>query len=51
MPSFILEFCALCASRSGEVRGAVWDEIDLKKRLSLIPASRMKGKRDHRVPP
>jgi integrase len=45
-----LEFTILCASRTGEVIGATWDEIDLKKRLWVVPASRMKSDREHRVP-
>lgn len=45
-----LEFLVLTAARSGEVRGAVWDEINLDSKLWVIPASRMKAKRAHRVP-
>ncbi|WP_259444707.1 tyrosine-type recombinase/integrase [Neotabrizicola shimadae] len=45
-----LEFLALTAARSGEVRGAQWDEIDFEHRLWIIPASRMKMQREHRVP-
>lgn len=45
-----LEFLALTAARSGEVRGAVWSEIDLDKELWTIPAARMKMDREHRVP-
>ncbi|TWJ06835.1 tyrosine-type recombinase/integrase [Altererythrobacter ishigakiensis] len=45
-----LEFLILCASRSGEVRGAKWAEIDLKNRLWTIPAERMKVGREHVVP-
>jgi len=45
-----LEFAALTAARSGEVRGAMWDEIDLDKGLWVVPASRMKMNREHRVP-
>ena len=45
-----LEFAALAASRSGEVRGALWSEIDLDKGLWVIPAARMKMDREHRVP-
>lgn len=45
-----LEFLVLTASRSGEVRQAVWDEVDLDMALWVIPASRMKAKRAHRVP-
>lgn len=45
-----LEFAILCASRSGEVRGVTWEEIDLKKGVWTIPASRMKAGKEHRVP-
>ncbi|MEV8468643.1 integrase arm-type DNA-binding domain-containing protein [Fluviibacterium sp. DFM31] len=45
-----LEFAALTASRSKEVRCASWDEIDLKAELWTIPAARMKMDREHRVP-
>jgi len=50
MGSRALEFLALTAARSGEVRGATWDEIDLDNALWVIPASRMKMDREHRVP-
>jgi integrase len=45
-----LEFTILTASRSGEVRGARWDEVDLKEAVWVIPADRMKSNRAHRVP-
>lgn len=45
-----LEFAALTAARSGEVRGANWSEIDLDAALWVIPAQRMKMGREHRVP-
>jgi integrase len=45
-----LEFLALTAARSGEVRGAEWSEIDLDAALWVIPAARMKMGREHRVP-
>lgn len=45
-----LEFAILTAARSGEVRGATWDEIDLKAKLWTIPAARMKANKTHRVP-
>ena len=45
-----LEFVILTAARSGEVRGARWSEIDLDKGLWIVPADRMKAKREHRVP-
>lgn len=44
------EFLVLTAARSGEVREARWDEMDLKARVWEIPATRMKMKRPHRVP-
>ncbi|MHA7849398.1 tyrosine-type recombinase/integrase [Roseovarius sp.] len=54
-----LEFLILTATRSGEVRGALWDEIEFqggetakaaKTATWIIPASRMKMKKPHRVP-
>ena len=45
-----LEFLVLTAARSGEARGADWNEIDLAAKVWTIPASRMKAKRPHRVP-
>ena len=45
-----LEFMILTAVRTGEVRGALWDEIDFKGKAWLIPAERMKMRREHRVP-
>ena len=45
-----LELLALTATRSQEVRGAQWDEIDLAKGLWIIPAARMKMDKEHRVP-
>lgn len=45
-----LEFAILCASRSGEVRGAAWSEIDLATAIWTIPAERMKAGKIHRVP-
>jgi integrase len=45
-----LEFVILTAARSGEVLGAQWDEFDLEARVWTVPAARMKGGREHRVP-
>lgn len=45
-----LEFAILTAARSGEVRGARWEEIDLVEKLWIVPAERMKMGREHRVP-
>ncbi|WP_334311992.1 tyrosine-type recombinase/integrase [Candidatus Phyllobacterium onerii] len=50
MGSLALEFCILTATRSGEVRGATWDEIDFGKKIWTIPAERMKAGKEHRVP-
>lgn len=44
------ELMILTATRTGEVRFAAWSEIDLDSRLWIIPATRMKAERDHRVP-
>ena len=45
-----LEFLILTACRSGEVRGALWSEIDLDSATWTVPAGRMKSAREHRVP-
>ena len=45
-----LEFCILTGTRTSEVRGATWNEFDLEQRVWNIPASRMKGKKDHQIP-
>ncbi|MEN8135451.1 MAG: tyrosine-type recombinase/integrase [Thermodesulfobacteriota bacterium] len=45
-----LQFVILTAARSGEVRGATWEEIDFENRLWKIPAARMKMETPHTVP-
>ena len=50
LSAYNLRFTILTAARSGESRGALWDEIDTHARTWLIPASRMKAARAHRVP-
>lgn len=45
-----LQFLIFTAGRSGEVRGATWEEMDTEARTWTIPAERMKGGREHRVP-
>ena len=45
-----LEFAILTAARSGEARGATWNEIDKKAKVWTIPAERMKAGKEHRVP-
>lgn len=47
---YALEFALLTASRSQEVRGALWSEVNLDDSVWIIPASRMKMDREHRVP-
>lgn len=44
------EFLVLTAGRSGEVRGARWEETDFENAIWTIPAERMKAARKHRVP-
>ena len=44
------QFLILTAARSGEVRGAIWSEIDLEAMVWTVPAERMKGGKPHRVP-
>jgi integrase len=50
VPARALEFLVLTAARTGEVLGATWNEIDVAKRLWIVPGERMKGDREHRVP-
>ena len=45
-----LELIVLTACRSGEVRGARWEEVDLEGRTWTVPAGRTKTNREHRVP-
>ncbi len=44
------EFLVLIACRSGEVRGARWDEVDDDAATWTVPPKRMKAKLEHRVP-
>ena len=43
-------FLVLTAARSGEARGARWDEVDLQGQVWRIPSERMKAGKEHRVP-
>lgn len=45
-----LEFLILTAARTSEVLGAQWSEVDFDQEIWTIPANRMKGGREHRVP-
>ena len=48
----VIEFVILTAARSGEARGARWDEMDLESAIPtwVVPEERMKARREHRVP-
>jgi integrase len=50
MAALALEFAILTTARSDEVYKAQWSEIDLDGAVWTVPASRMKGGREHRVP-
>lgn len=45
-----MELAVLAAARAGEVRGARWPEFNLDAAIWTVPASRMKGGKEHRVP-
>ena len=45
-----LAFLVFTAARSGEARGATWDEIDMEGTTWTVPGSRMKAGEEHRVP-
>ena len=45
-----LEFTILTIARSSETLGARWPEVDLADKVWIVPAERMKGEREHRVP-
>ena len=48
--SMAVRFAILTATRSGEVRGARWSEIDLDAAVWTIPGERMKTKEEYRIP-
>jgi integrase len=50
MGALALQFAILTAARSSEVRLATWREIDFESNVWAVPADRMKGEREHRVP-
>ena len=45
-----LRFAILTASRTGEVRGMRWREVDLYGKTWVVPGDRMKAGKTHRVP-
>ena len=50
LSALALEFAILTAARSGEVRGATWDEIDFENKNWIISVERMKASKAHIVP-
>jgi integrase len=44
------EFAILTVARTGETIGGKWPEVDFAERVWTVPAERMKGKKEHRVP-
>ena len=50
LSAYCLRFTVLTVARSGEARGALWNEIDMENKVWIIPAHRMKAEREHRVP-
>jgi integrase len=50
MAALALRFVILTASRTGEVRGMRWREVDLSAKVWTVPGERMKAGRTHRVP-
>ncbi|MDA9674431.1 tyrosine-type recombinase/integrase [Alphaproteobacteria bacterium] len=48
--SYALTFLIATATRTSEVIGATWKEIDLKNKVWTIPAPRMKMRQEHSVP-
>lgn len=45
-----LDWLILTATRTSETIGAKWDEIDFDEKTWTIPADRIKGGKEHRVP-
>jgi integrase len=45
-----LLFTILTAARTNEVVGARWSEVDWTKKTWTVPASRMKSRKEHKVP-
>ena len=50
MAALALEFVILTATRTSEVLGATWAEVDLHKAIWTVPATRMKAGKEHRIP-
>jgi integrase len=50
MGAAALQFVILTACRSGEVRGARWEEVNWDAKTWTVPAERMKAGKEHVVP-
>lgn len=50
MAAKALRFTCLCGSRTSEVLGMRWEELDLENNIWTCPAIRMKNGKDHRIP-
>lgn len=50
MGALALRLLVLSAARSGEIRGAQWEEIDFDRAIWTVPGERMKMRKPHRVP-
>jgi integrase len=50
LAALALQFTVLTAARTSEVIGAAWSEIDFKTKTWTVPAQRIKGGKEHRVP-
>ena len=47
---YLIEWSLHTLVRPSEAANARWDEIDLEQKLWIIPASRMKKRKEHRIP-
>ncbi|MFA0552677.1 integrase domain-containing protein [Vibrio lentus] len=47
---FLIEWQLHTMSRPAEAAGARWGEIDLENKLWIVPAERMKKRKEHKVP-
>jgi len=47
---FLIEWQLHTLTRPGEAAGTRWDEIDFENKLWIIPAERMKKRREHAIP-
>jgi integrase len=48
VPAIALQLCLLSGLRTEAVLGAQWSEIDIDRKVWVVPAARMKGRKDKR---